>query len=97
MGKYTCEKCGKEFSQKSHYTTHSNKKNPCIIESKIKELITHAVKEKLIELKKTSPNDIINNISIVYTNKLVKDVTIKKIHSPKPLLKWVGGKNPNNR
>jgi DNA adenine methylase len=92
MGKYTCEKCGKEFSQKSHYTTHSNKKNPCIIESKIKELITHAVKEKLIELKKTSPNDIINNISIVYTNKLVKDVTIKKIHSPKPLLKWVGGK-----
>jgi len=92
MGKYTCEKCGKEFSQKSHYTTHSNKKNPCIIESKIKELITHAVKEKLIELKKTSPNDIINNIVIVYTNKLVKDVPIKKIHSPKPLLKWVGGK-----
>jgi DNA adenine methylase len=92
MGKYTCEKCGKEFSQKSHYTTHSNKKNPCIIESKIKELITHAVKEKLIELKKTSPNDIINNISIVYTNKLVKDVVMKKIHSPKPLLKWVGGK-----
>jgi DNA adenine methylase len=92
MGKYTCEKCGKEFSQKSHYTTHSNKKNPCIIESKIKELITHAVKEKLIELKKTSPNDIINNISIVYTNKLVKDVIIKKIYSPKPLLKWVGGK-----
>jgi DNA adenine methylase len=92
MGKYTCEKCGKEFSQKSHYTTHSNKKNPCIIESKIKELITHAVKEKLIELKKTSPNDIINNIIIVYTNKLVKDVPMKKIHSPKPLLKWVGGK-----
>ena len=92
MGKYNCEKCGKEFSQKSHYTTHSNKKNPCIIESKIKELITHAVKEKLIELKKTSPNDIINNIEIVYTNKLVKDVPIKKIHSPKPLLKWVGGK-----
>jgi len=92
MGKYTCEKCGKEFSQKSHYTTHSNKKNPCIIESKIKELITHAVKEKLIELKKTSPNDIINTISIVYTNKLVKDVIMKKIHSPKPLLKWVGGK-----
>ena len=92
MGKYTCEKCGKEFSQKSHYTTHNNKKNPCIIESKIQELITHAVKEKLIELKKTSPNDIINNIEIVYTNKLVKDVPIKKIHSTKPFLKWVGGK-----
>jgi DNA adenine methylase len=92
MGKYTCEKCGKEFSQKSHYTAHANKKNPCITESKIKELITDAVKEKLLELKKTSPNDIINNIEIVYTNKLVKDVSSKKIHIPKPILKWVGGK-----
>jgi DNA adenine methylase len=92
MGKYTCEKCGKEFSQKSHYTTHTNKKNPCIIESKIKEMITHAVKEKLIELKKTSPNELINNIEIVYTNKLVKDVVTKKIHISKPFLKWVGGK-----
>ena len=92
MGKYTCEKCGKEFNQKSHYTAHTNKKNPCITESKIKELITDAVKEKLIELKKTSPNDIINNIEIVYSNKLVKDVSTKKIHIPKPILKWVGGK-----
>lgn len=33
MSKYTCEKCGKGFSQKSQYTTHINKKNPCIIES----------------------------------------------------------------
>lgn len=27
MSKYTCEKCGKEFHQKSHYTSHINKKN----------------------------------------------------------------------
>ena len=92
MGKYTCEKCGKEFNQKSHYTAHTNKKNPCITESKIKELITDAVKEKLIELKKISPNDIINNIEIVYNNKLVKDISSKKIYIPKPILKWVGGK-----
>lgn len=90
MGKYTCEKCGKEFNQKSHYTTHTNKKNPCVVESKIKEMIDNAVKEKLIEIKKTSPIDIINNIEIVYDNKLVKDVPTK--HSPKPILKWVGGK-----
>ena len=50
MGKYNCEKCGKEFNQKSHYTTHTNKKNPCVIESKIKEMIDNAVKEKLKEL-----------------------------------------------
>jgi DNA adenine methylase len=92
MGKYSCEKCGKEFNQKSHYTTHSNKKNPCIIESKIEEMITHAVKEKLLELKKSSPNDLISNIIIDYTNKLVKEVSTTKIHIPKPILKWVGGK-----
>ena len=92
MGKYNCEKCGKEFNQKSHYTTHTNKKNSCVVESKIKEMIANAVKEKLIEIKKTSPSDIINNIEIVYDNKLVKDVPTKKIHIPKPILKWVGGK-----
>ena len=92
MGKYSCEKCGKAFNQKSHYTTHTNKKNPCVVESKIKEMIDNAVKEKLIEIKKTSPSEIINNIEIVYDNKLVKDVPTKKIHIPKPILKWVGGK-----
>jgi DNA adenine methylase len=92
MGKYSCEKCGKEFNQKSHYTTHINKKNPCVVESKIKEMIHNAVKEKLIEIKKTIPNDIINNIEITYDNKLVKQVLTKKIHIPKPILKWVGGK-----
>ena len=92
MGKYYCEKCGKEFNQKSHYTTHTNKKNPCVVESKIKEIIDNAVKEKLIEIKKTSPSEIINNIEIVYDNKVVKDVATKKIHIPKPILKWVGGK-----
>ena len=92
MGKFNCEKCGKEFNQKSHYTTHTNKKNPCVIESKIKELIDNAVKEKLIEIIKASPSDIINNIEIVYDNKLVKDAPTKKIHITKPFLKWVGGK-----
>ena len=97
MGKYTCEKCGKEFNQKSHYTTHINKKNPCINESKIKELIDDAVKVKLIEISKatqpTQVNEIIHNFEINYDNKLVKNIAInKKIHIPKPILKWVGGK-----
>jgi uncharacterized C2H2 Zn-finger protein len=58
MGKYTCEKCGKEFSQKSHYTSHMNKKNPCVVESKINEMIDKAVKEKLVEIKKSKPIEI---------------------------------------
>lgn len=94
MGKYTCEKCGKEFSQKSHYTTHINKKNPCIIESKIKEMIDTAVKEKLVEIKKTLPVklEIIGEDDIIYNNNLVKDNNYKKFTIPKPILKWVGGK-----
>jgi DNA adenine methylase len=92
MGKYNCEKCGKEFTQKSHYTIHVNKKKPCVVESKIKEMIDNAVKEKLIEIKKTSPDQLINDIEIVYDNRLVTSISTKKIPVPKPILKWVGGK-----
>ena len=95
MGKYTCEKCGKEFNQKSHYTTHINKKNPCVNESKIKELIDNAVKVKLFEITKTTPANeiIVDNFQINYDNNLVKNIAInKKIYIPKPILKWVGGK-----
>jgi DNA adenine methylase len=93
MGKYSCEKCGKEFKQKSHYTTHIHKKNPCVVENKLKEMIDNAVKEKLIEIiKNNSSADLLNNNETVYDNKLVKDISTKKIHNPKPILKWVGGK-----
>jgi len=39
--KYTCEKCGKGFSQKSHYTQHMGRKNPCVHETKMKEYVTN--------------------------------------------------------
>jgi site-specific DNA-methyltransferase (adenine-specific) len=34
MVKYTCEKCGKVFPQKSLYDRHNNRKNPCDNETK---------------------------------------------------------------
>ena len=37
MVKYNCEKCGKEFSQKSSYTKHVNRKTPCSNENKKEE------------------------------------------------------------
>ena len=48
MVSYSCEKCGKEFSQKGHYTRHLNKKNPCVVESKIKEMLDKVVEENLL-------------------------------------------------
>lgn len=95
MVKYCCEKCGKEFSQKSHYNAHNNKKNPCVIVSKIQEKIDNAVKEKLIEITKMLPCEMKNIIDLVYSNKQVKDVkdvNVKNVNIPKPILKWVGGK-----
>ena len=46
MVKYSCERCGKEFSQKSHYDSHNRRKTPCENNSdKIKTLVDKAVKK----------------------------------------------------
>ena len=50
MSKNSCEKCGKEFNSKSHYTQHQKRKMPCVSESKIKELIDKSVEEKFTKL-----------------------------------------------
>ena len=39
MGKYSCENCGREFTQKSHYDSHKRRKTPCESSAnKIKQL-----------------------------------------------------------
>ena len=50
MSKYTCEHCLKEFSQKSHYTKHENKKTPRQDDNdKIKKVIENIIiNQKLI-------------------------------------------------
>jgi DNA adenine methylase len=40
MSVYTCEKCGKMFSQKSQYTSHRKRKMPCITTSITTSIIT---------------------------------------------------------
>jgi len=53
MVKYSCERCGKEFSQKSHYDSHNRRKTTCENNAdKIKALVDKAVEEKLKELNK---------------------------------------------
>jgi len=50
MTKNICEKCGKEFNSKSHYTQHQKRKTPCVNESKIKKLTDKCVEEKTHKL-----------------------------------------------
>ena len=53
MVKYSCERCGKEFSQKSHYDSHNRRKTHCENNAdKIKALVDKAVEKKLKELNK---------------------------------------------
>lgn len=84
MVKYCCERCLKEFSQKSHYNSHNRRKTPCennVV--KIKQLVDKAVEEKITELK-----ELHNKRFIIGTT----HNTITKPKIQKPFLKWVGGK-----
>lgn len=54
MPKYTCERCLKEFSQKSHYTKHQNKKLPCQDNmGKIEEVVENIIVNKKLILRNT--------------------------------------------
>ena len=50
MVNYSCENCGKEFNQKGNYTKHLNKKNNCVVESKVKEIVEIVDKVEIVEI-----------------------------------------------
>ena len=50
MTKINCEKCGKEFNIKSHYTQHQKRKTSCVNESKIKKIIDKTDEENIDKL-----------------------------------------------
>ena len=51
MTKYTCERCLKEFSQKSHYDKHKMKKRPCQDnKGKIEEVVENIIINKKLML-----------------------------------------------
>ena len=76
MVKYSCERCGKGFSQKSHYDSHNRRKTPCENNAdKIKTLVDKAVEEKIKE---------INNKKLIVENKeevIINTYTME--HQPK--------------
>jgi DNA (cytosine-5)-methyltransferase 1 len=66
MVKYSCQRCGKDFSQKSHYDSHNRRKTPCENNSdKIKQLVDKAVEEKIKELN--------NNNKLIVENEVKQD------------------------
>jgi len=53
MVKYNCEKCGKEFTNKSNYNAHTKRKTPCIsiIENTIETTIKKSIEETTTKMK----------------------------------------------
>jgi len=101
MVEYSCEKCGKTFKQKGHYTKHLQRKTPCnnikdkieqIVETKVDELVEEKIQELAkngnIEIKNKNLISNIQNSNIEHTEM----DSISKKDIPRPLLKWVGGK-----
>lgn len=83
MVKYSCERCGKDFSQKSHYDSHNRRKTPCENNAdKIKALVDKAVEEKLKEL---------NNKKMIVENKdvIVNTDTMEPKENQRKELKYI--------
>ena len=85
MPKYTCERCLKEFSQKSHYTKHKNKKIPC---QDNKGKIENVIENIIINKKLIS----INNENINTNTMASKQEMETKRKNLNPIIKWSGGK-----
>ncbi len=76
MVEYGCDKCGKTFKQKGHYTKHLQRKTPCdtgkdkieqIVANKVEEIVKEKIKELVengdIEIKhKNLINFNLNNL-----------------------------------
>lgn len=80
MSKYSCERCGKEFSQKSHYDSHNRRKTPCenntdMIKQLVDKAVDKAVEKKLMELKNN--NFIVKNETKVMENSFEEKSQLK--------------------
>ena len=82
MVKYSCERCGKEFSQKSHYESHNRRKTPCENNAdKIKDLVDKAVEEKIKELN--------NKTTLIVENEEVINQTYNNMDTFKDLYEFL--------
>ena len=78
MPKYTCEQCLKEFSQKSHYTKHLNKKLPCQDnKGKIEKFVENIILNKKLILN--NAENIVINTNTMETKQPLPDVNFEKM------------------
>ena len=90
MVNYSCDKCLKTFTQKSHFNQHLKRKNNCENNAdKIKLMIEKAVEEKINTIIPENKILVSNKIDLTFNNKNIEK-TIMEI--TKPFMKWVGGK-----
>ena len=96
MPKYHCERCGKEFPQKSHYDSHKKRKKPCEnYSNKIQMMVDKKVEETINDLNLTKlilKSDELNDETMETFNDLFEflqnskeDNIIKWLQEP-----WVG-------
>ena len=87
MPKYTCNRCLKEFNQKSHYDKHMNKKLPCQNNKcKIEEVV-----EKLISKKYENPIANIMENTMENTMEPPKKIkTMRYLGNKTDLLEFIG-------
>ena len=58
MNKYTCERCNKGFTQKSHYDAHKKRKTPCVNNMiNIQYIVDKEVKKTLKKMNIMSNNN----------------------------------------
>jgi hypothetical protein len=85
---HICERCGKNFKQKSHLDAHMKRKRPCKKDDTLSKLIEEKVEEKV--------NKLVNNRTMEILAKggernEVVEVDVKR-KGLSPLVKWSGGK-----
>jgi hypothetical protein len=91
MSKYSCERCGKEFSQKSHYDSHKRRKKPCEnYSNKIQIMVDKKVKETFNDL------NLINLKKLILKNEETINQTYNNMYTFKDLYEFLQLNEENN-
>lgn len=95
MSKYSCERCGKEFSQKSHYDSHKRRKKPCEnYSNKIQTMVDKKVKETINDLNLKNLKKLIlkneETINQTYNMNTIKDLyEFLQLYEENNIITWL--------